>query len=214
MARALLNELGVAKAALGSHTAKAALERLLASDDALADVSARLDAPQKQLQCIASALASAGREPREALEPPLLLGSHLRQLADVRLGERLAGVVRNVVPFGAFVDVGLGHDGLVHRSEIPGCGGDGATEAGSPDELTVGQRVNARVLAVDLPKKRLSLSLKMDTGIGKAAEAASGASFGVSHAKGKRKRGGGHGGRVEVEAEPPRAKRVVQVDLT
>lgn len=214
VARALLKELGVAKAALGSHTAKAALERLLASDDALADVSARLGAPQKQLQCIASALASAGREPREALEPPLLLGSHLRQLADVRVGERLAGVVRNVVPFGAFVDVGLGHDGLVHRSQMPGCGGDGATEAGSLDELTVGQRVNARVLAVDLPKKRLSLSLKMDTGIGKAAEVASGASFGVSHAKGKRKRGGGHGGRVEAEAEPPRAKRVVQVDLT
>jgi uncharacterized protein len=76
-------------------------------------------------------------------------------MKDLKPGMELDGTVRNVIDFGAFVDIGVHQDGLVHLSEIT----DRYIKHPS-DVLTVGDRVKVRVLSVDIEKKRISLTMK------------------------------------------------------
>ncbi len=71
------------------------------------------------LMQLLEALTAAQRDARDELPGPLLLGSSLQTLADLVLGQRLEGVVRNITPFGCFVNVGLKDDGLLHVSQVP-----------------------------------------------------------------------------------------------
>ncbi len=106
------------------------------------------------LRDIASELQKPGRDPREELPPPLLRTDVL-ELKDLKPGMKLKGTVRNVVDFGAFVDIGVHQDGLVHISRI--CD----RFIRHPSEvLTVGDVVEVTVLEVDEGKKRISLSMK------------------------------------------------------
>ncbi len=99
-------------------------------------------------------LIKPGRDVRDSLHQPVLR-SELLGLEDLTVGMDLDGVVRNVIDFGAFVDVGVHTDGMVHVSEI--C--DAYIK--HPSEiLTVGDHVRVRVIGVDLQKNRLSLSIK------------------------------------------------------
>jgi len=104
-------------------------------------------------------LAKPGVDPRSELPPPLLRRDVLT-LDDLHDGMVLQGTVRNVVDFGAFVDIGLKNDGLVHRSEL------GARPVAVRDPLevvSVGDVVSVRVLAVDRERGRIALSMR-DTG--------------------------------------------------
>lgn len=106
------------------------------------------------LEDILSELRKPGRDPREAFEAPAFR-EDVQTLEDLREGMLLQGTVTNVVAFGAFVDVGVHQDGLVHISELA------ERYVSDPNAVVkVGDRVNVRVLGVDLPRRRIALSMK------------------------------------------------------
>ncbi len=103
---------------------------------------------------IVSELLKPGRDIRDSLPKPILRADIL-DINDLKVGMELTGVVRNVIDFGAFVDLGVHQDGLVHISEIT----DKFIRHPS-DALTVGQTVKVRVIGVDVKKNRIALSMK------------------------------------------------------
>lgn len=106
------------------------------------------------LNDIIQEIIKPGRDIRDSLPKPELRTDVL-SLEDLKEGMILKGTVRNVIDFGAFVDIGVHQDGLVHISEI--C--DRYIKHPS-EELTVGDVVNVKVIGVDVQKKRISLSIK------------------------------------------------------
>ena len=106
---------------------------------------------------IVSELVKPGRDIREEAEH-LELRTDVLGIEDLKEGMTLKGTVRNVIDFGAFVDIGVHQDGLVHISEI--C--DRYIKHPS-EELTVGQIVKVKVISLDIPKKRIGLSIKKAT---------------------------------------------------
>lgn len=106
------------------------------------------------MEDIASELVKPGRDIREEAEH-LELRTDVLGMEDLKVGMVLKGTVRNVIDFGAFVDIGVHQDGLVHISEI--C--DRYIKHPS-EELTVGQIVKVKVISIDLNKKRIGLSIK------------------------------------------------------
>ena len=126
--------------------------RLVARIDWRAYVDGDLGEPT--LRDILAELERPGRDPRGDFSPPAFR-EDLRTLDDVRAGMVLQGVVTNVTAFGAFVDVGVHQDGLVHVSELSD------RFVRDPAEVVeVGRRVTVRVLGVDLERRRLSLSMR------------------------------------------------------
>ena len=106
------------------------------------------------LQDILAELAKPGRDPRKQFEA-FHFTEGVEKIEDVRPGMKLPGLVTNLTAFGAFVDIGVHQDGLVHVSEMA----DRFVK--DPAEVVkVHQPVTVRVLEVDLPRKRISLSLK------------------------------------------------------
>ena len=104
---------------------------------------------------IIAELLKPGRDPREDL-PPVLLRQDVMDIKDLREGMELTGTVRNVIDFGAFVDIGVHQDGLVHVSQI--C----EKFIRHPSEmLSVGDVVKVKVLGVDEKKGRISLTMKL-----------------------------------------------------
>lgn len=95
-----------------------------------------------------------GRDIRDSLPPPVLRAD-LMDIKDLKEGMELTGTVRNVIDFGAFVDIGVHHDGLVHISEIS----DNYIKHPS-EALTVGEVVRVRVIGVDAQKQRINLSMR------------------------------------------------------
>ena len=109
------------------------------------------------LKDIVSELQKPGRDPRDELPPPLLR-SDVMDMKDLKAGMELMGTVRNVIDFGAFVDIGVHEDGLVHISQL--CN----RFIKHPLEVVkVGDVVKVKVLDVDLKKKRIALTMKLDT---------------------------------------------------
>jgi uncharacterized protein len=106
------------------------------------------------LSDILAELAKPGRDPRESFEAFAFAG-HVATLEDLKPGMQLPGIVTNVTRFGAFVDVGVHQDGLVHVSELA----DRFVK--DPAEVVkVQQKVTVTVLEVDLPRKRIGLSMR------------------------------------------------------
>ncbi len=122
------------------------------------DLARRLSIGEPTLHDIENELLKPGRDPRDELPPPLLR-SDVMDIKDLKPGMELKGTVRNVIDFGAFVDIGVHQDGLVHISQITD------RYIKHPSEvLSVGDIVTVRVLEVDLNKKRISLTMN---GVGK-----------------------------------------------
>lgn len=106
------------------------------------------------LRDIVAELKKPGRDPRESLPQPLLR-KDLMKLEDLKPGMELTGTVRNVIDFGAFVDIGVHEDGLVHISQLAD------RYIKHPSEVVkVGNIVKVRVLDVDLKRKRIALTMK------------------------------------------------------
>ncbi|MBO4383568.1 MAG: RNA-binding transcriptional accessory protein [Clostridia bacterium] len=119
--------------------------------DALAQ---QLDVGVPTLKDIEKELLKPGRDPRDELPPPMLR-SDVLDIKDLKEGMELQGTVRNVIDFGAFVDIGVHQDGLVHISQISN------KYIKHPSEvLSVGDVVTVRILGVDLNKQRISLTMK------------------------------------------------------
>ena len=106
------------------------------------------------MQDIVKELSRPGRDPRDELPPPMLR-TDVMEMKDLKKGMELKGTVRNVIDFGAFIDIGVHQDGLVHVSQITD------RYIKHPSEvLKVGQIVTVWVLDVNLEKKRISLTMK------------------------------------------------------
>jgi uncharacterized protein len=106
------------------------------------------------LEDIQRELVKPGRDPRAEFEAPAFRDD-VRTLEDLKAGMELEGVVTNVTAFGAFVDVGVHQDGLVHVSQLS----DRFVK--DPHDVTrVGARIKVRVLEVDLARKRIALSAR------------------------------------------------------
>ncbi len=123
---------------------QAALDQLLERQP-IAALAAELGAGVPTLTDLLEQLVRPGRDPRTDLPPPLLRSDVLR-LEDLRPGMQIKGMVRNVVDFGAFVDIGVKHDGLLHRKAVP---------AGYA--LQLGDVVTVEVLAIEAERGRISL---------------------------------------------------------
>ncbi|MCG1026339.1 Tex family protein [Dehalobacter sp.] len=117
-------------------------------------LAAELQAGVPTVKDILEALLRPGRDPREDLPRPLLR-QDITKLEDLQVGISLEGTVRNIVDFGAFVDIGVKNDGLVHISELSN------SYVRHPMEvISVGDIVKVRVLGIDHARGRVSLSMK------------------------------------------------------
>ncbi|MGQ0614569.1 MAG: S1 RNA-binding domain-containing protein [Planctomycetaceae bacterium] len=162
---------------------------------------------------ILSELLEGGRDPR----PPLVLLSRapgIRSAEDLKPGMRLPGRVTNVTPFGAFVDIGVRQDGLVHVSQL-----SDRFVRDPTNVVRVGEMVEVRVLEVDADTKRISLSMKSEAGGGgRGREGGEGGEAGER----PRRRERGRGPRREEQAEregrehrePRRRRREREVEET
>jgi uncharacterized protein len=133
------------------------------------------------LRDIVAELKKPGRDPRDAFEPPAFRDD-IQKPSDLRPGMALEGVVTNIVAFGAFVDVGVHQDGLVHVSQLAN------RYVRDPNEVVkVGQKVRVTVQAVDLARGRIALTMRTDGGAkpGGAAAAGAGAPDGAPGAGGR-----------------------------
>lgn len=120
----------------------------------LSSISEKTNVGIPTLQDIVTELLRPGRDPRDELPAPILRTDVL-DIKDLKEGMELTGTVRNVIDFGAFIDIGVHQDGLVHISQI--CN----KYIKHPSEvLKVGDIVKVKVLSVDVPKNRISLTMK------------------------------------------------------
>jgi uncharacterized protein len=111
------------------------------------------------LEDILAELAKPGRDPRREFEA-IEFAKGINQISDLRKGMTLPGIVTNVTAFGAFVDIGVHQDGLVHISQL-----SDSFVKDPADFVKVQQKVKVRVIAVDLDRKRISLSMKNKPGV-------------------------------------------------
>ncbi len=130
----------------------AAVDKLSAVD--VNELAAELGVGVPTLRDIINELKKPGRDPRDEMPKPVLM-SDVLDIKDLKPGMILTGTVRNVIDFGAFVDIGVHQDGLVHISELA----DRFVRR-PLDVVQVGDIVKVKVLDVDLDRNRISLSMK------------------------------------------------------
>lgn len=144
----LLKEVGISEKDLGTESAIEVLEKV--SVDNLAST---LNIGKETLEDVLKALLQPGRDMRDEMPAPLLRQDVL-SMEDLKVGMELQGTVRNVVDFGAFVDIGVKQDGMVHISKLS------AKFVKHPtDIVAVGDVVTVWIDSVDLKKKRIALTM-------------------------------------------------------
>ena len=151
-AKALLDACGYTAAQIGTESMAGLPAAVKARGEGALCETLGIGAPT--LHDIVSELCKPGRDVRDSLPKPLLR-SDVMGLEDLKPGMELTGTVRNVIDFGAFVDLGVHQDGLVHISQISD------RFIRHPREvLKVGDIVRVKVLSVDTKKKRIALTMK------------------------------------------------------
>ena len=144
----LLKEIGCSMEEVGSVTLKEKLKNI-----DIEEMADKLSIGVPTLKDIVDSLEKPGRDPREELPKPIFRTDVLK-IEDLQSGMELKGTVRNVVDFGAFVDIGVKVDGMVHKSEL------GTRRFRHPmDVLSVGDIITVKVLSIDLIRQRVSLTL-------------------------------------------------------
>ncbi|MBR1531542.1 MAG: helix-hairpin-helix domain-containing protein, partial [Eubacterium sp.] len=128
--------------------------KLKVKTDGTSALAAELGIGEPTLVDIIDELAKPGRDPRDELPQPMLR-SDVMGIEDLKAGMELKGTVRNVIDFGAFVDVGVHQDGLVHISQITN-----RYIKHPSDVLKVGDIVTVWVISADVDRKRISLTMK------------------------------------------------------
>ena len=122
------------------------------------DLAERLQIGLPTLKDMLEALTKPGRDPRGEA-PEIVFSNEVLEITDLKIGMILKGVVRNVVDFGCFVDIGLHDDGLVHISELS------PRRVKHPIEVVrVGQIVRVKVIDIDITRKRIALSIRQVVG--------------------------------------------------
>lgn len=146
--RKLLDYLGVDISLIGTEEIKEVLNNINKKE-----IMEKLNIDEYTLEDIILSLTKVIVDPRDNIETPILR-SDILKIEDLKVGDTVEGTIRNVVDFGAFVDIGIKNDALVHISKITN------EYIKHPSEvLKVGQIVKANIINVDLEKKKVSLSL-------------------------------------------------------
>jgi len=151
VAEALLKRLGYSE----DELKKGAIPGLYKKISDYKKLAEELGTGELTLRDIVSELEKPGRDPREDMPKPILRTDVL-EMKDLKPGMILKGTVRNVIDFGAFVDIGVHQDGLVHISQICDRFIKHPLEA-----VSVGDIVDVQVLSVDVAKKRIALTMKI-----------------------------------------------------
>lgn len=147
---ALLKLLNISLDSLGKEESNEKLDNL----DNLDNLAKKLNLGIYTLKDIIEELKKPGRDPREKVVTAKL-DSSVKDIKDLKMGMELFGTVRNLSDFGAFIDIGVHQDGLVHISEIS------SSFIKHPSEkLSLGEIVKVKVIGTDLDRKRISLSIK------------------------------------------------------
>ena len=152
-AEKLLNILGYKKEDI-ANTEKLITLREKLKNINIKETSKELGIGELTLKDIIEELSKPGRDPREDMPKPILRSDVLK-FEDLKLEMILTGTVRNVTDFGAFVDIGVKHDGLVHISELS----DNFVKNPS-DVVSVGDIVKVKVIKIDKDRQKVSLSMK------------------------------------------------------
>jgi len=148
----LLDFFGYTEKDVAEGNIKGLMEKV--EKEGISAIAEKLGVGEPTLKDIIKELEKPGRDIRDDFAQPILRDDVL-DMEDLKEGMELVGTVRNVCDFGAFVDIGVHQDGLVHISQIT------SKYIKHPGEvLSVGDIVNVKVLAVDLAKKRISLTMK------------------------------------------------------
>jgi uncharacterized protein len=149
--------LGILKLPISKAADSGSLLDLIIIQKGIAKLAEEIGIGEPTLIDIIENLKKPGRDPREELPKPLLRSDVLK-MEDLQIGMMLKGTVRNIVDFGAFVDIGVKQDGLLHISEIAD------KYVKNPLEIfSVGQVIDVRIIAVDIDRGRISLSMKGKT---------------------------------------------------
>lgn len=122
---------------------------------AVAKMAADLDIGVPTLSDIISEMKKPGRDPREDA-PPVVFRNDVRSFDDLEVGMELEGTVRNVVDFGAFVDIGVKNDGLVHISQL-----SNKFVKHPMDVVSVGDTVKVKIINIDRDKQKIGLTMKL-----------------------------------------------------
>ncbi len=128
-----------------------------AENEGIENISEKLGIGVPTLNDIIGELKKPGRDLRDELPPPLLRSGDIMEIKDLKPGMELVGTVRNIIDFGAFDDIGVHEDGLVHISQICNRFIKHPLEA-----VKVGEVVKVRVLEVDPKRSRISLTMRLD----------------------------------------------------
>ena len=153
IAENLLKEIGCKKQDLKDKEGLKIVKEKLANIN-VKEISKKINASEITLKDIIEELSKPGRDPREDM-PKQILRSDVLKFEDLKEGMVLNGTVRNVIDFGAFVDIGVKHDGLVHISEMSN------SYVKNPSEIvSVGDIVKVKVIGIDTEKQKVKLSMK------------------------------------------------------
>ncbi len=154
IAENLLKEIGCKKQDLRDKEGLKTIKEKLANIN-IKETSKKLNTSEITLKDIIEELSKPGRDPREDM-PKQILRSDVLKFEDLKEGMVLNGTVRNAIDFGAFVDIGVKHDGLVHISEMSN------NYVKNPSEIvSVGDIVKVKVIGIDNEKQKVKLSMKI-----------------------------------------------------
>ena len=154
VAENLLNKVGYKKEDLTDKNKLKEIKEKLANIK-IETTAKELNVGEITLKDIIEELSKPGRDPREEMPKPILRADVLK-FEDLREGQILTGTVRNVTDFGAFVDVGVKHDGLVHISEL-----SNSFVKNPSDIVSVGDVVKVKVIGIDSERQKVKLSMKI-----------------------------------------------------
>ena len=154
VAEKLLNKIGYDKEDLKDKNKLKEIKEKLANVN-VANTAKELEIGEMTLKDIIDELSKPGRDPREEMPKPILRADVLK-FEDLIEGQVLTGTVRNVTDFGAFVDVGVKYDGLVHISEM-----SNSFVKNPSDIVSVGDIVKVKVIGIDKDRQKVKLSMKV-----------------------------------------------------
>lgn len=153
VAENLLNKLGYKKEDLLNKEKQSEIKAKLLEVD-VKETAKELDVGEMTLADIIEEMSKPGRDPRDEM-PKQILRADVLKFEDLRDGMVLTGTVRNVTDFGAFVDIGVKHDGLVHISQL-----SNSFVKNPSDVVSVGDIVKVKVIGIDQERQKVQLSMK------------------------------------------------------
>lgn len=154
VAEKLLSNIGYSKEDLLNKEKLKEIKTKLATVN-IENTAKQLEVGEMTLTDIISELSKPGRDPRDE-RPKQILRADVLKFEDLREGMTLTGTVRNVTDFGAFVDIGVKHDGLVHISQL-----SDSFVRNPSDIVSVGDIVKVKVIGIDEERQKVQLSMKM-----------------------------------------------------